>query len=170
MSEFKVHTKQTAPEKSAKLLEQAQSALGFVPNLLGVFAESPATLKAYLTLGQSFDESSFTPIERQIVILTVSRFNECQYCVAAHSIIAGATKVPNQAIRAIRSDEPIEDTRLEALRRFTTAVVDKRGSVSEEDVKSFEAAGFKVSGARGDPGDCFQNPEQLRQPHRRDAA
>lgn len=142
MSEFEVYTKQSAPKQSVTLLEQAESAFGFVPNLLGVLAESPATLKAYLTLGQIFDESSFTPVERQIVILAVSRFNECQYCVAAHSVIAGATKVPKQAVKAIRSDEPIEDARLEALRRFTTVVVDKRGWVSEDDVRSFEAAGF----------------------------
>jgi hypothetical protein len=74
MSQFGVHTKQTAPEQSVKLLEQAESAFGFVPNLLGVFAESPAVLKAYLQLGQIFDGSSFSPVERQVAILAVSRF------------------------------------------------------------------------------------------------
>jgi AhpD family alkylhydroperoxidase len=102
MSQFGVHTKQTAPEQSVKLLEQAESAFGFVPNLLGVFAESPAVLKAYLQLGQIFDGSSFSPAERQVAILSVSRFNGCHYCMAAHSVIAGMQKVPEQAIEAIR--------------------------------------------------------------------
>lgn len=142
MSQFDVHTKQTAPEQSVKLLEQAESAFGFVPNLHGVFAESPAVLKAYLQLGQIFDDSSFSPVERQVAILAVSRFNGCHYCMAAHSVIAGMQKVPEQAIEAIRNDQPIDDRRLEALRKFTTIAVDKRGWVSETDIASFEEAGF----------------------------
>jgi uncharacterized peroxidase-related enzyme len=142
MSQFVVHKKQSAPERSVKLLEQAESAFGFVPNILGVFAESPAVLKAYLQLGQIFDDSSFSPVERQVAILAVSRFNGCHYCMAAHSVIAGMQKVPEQAIEAIRQDQPIEDRRLEALRKFTTTVVDKRGWITEQDIGEFEEAGF----------------------------
>ena len=142
MSQFGVHTKQTAPEQSVKLLEQAESAFGFVPNLLGVFAESPAVLKAYLQLGQIFDGSSFSPVERQVAILAVSRFNGCHDCMAAHSVIAGMQKVPEQAIEAIRQDQPIADRRLEALRRFATTAVDERGWISAQDIAEFEEAGF----------------------------
>ena len=92
MSNFNIHTKETAQTASAELLGNAEKAYGFIPNLLGVFAESPAALKAYLTLGQIFDESSFSPTERQLVILTASRFNECRYCIAAHSVVANLQK------------------------------------------------------------------------------
>ena len=68
MSIFDIHTKETAQTKSAELLATAEKSYGFIPNLLGVFAESPATLKAYRTIGQIFDESSFSPTERQLVI------------------------------------------------------------------------------------------------------
>jgi len=142
MSQFVVHEKQSAPEGSQRLLEQAESEFGFLPNLLGVLAESPAALKAYLQLGKIFDESSFSPAERQVAILAVSRFNGCEYCVAAHSAISGMQKVPEQAIEAIRQDRPIEDRSLEALRKFTTTVVDRRGWISEHDIAEFEEAGF----------------------------
>ena len=66
MSNFDVHTKETAQTRSADLLASAEKAFGFIPNLLGVFAESPAALKAYLTIGQLFDESSFSATERQL--------------------------------------------------------------------------------------------------------
>ncbi len=36
MSEFKVHTVDTAPEQSVAFLQGAQQAFGFVPNLIGV--------------------------------------------------------------------------------------------------------------------------------------
>ncbi len=142
MSHFNVHTKETAQIESAELLGNAEKAFGFIPNLLGVFAESPAALKAYLTIGQIFDESSFSPTERQLVILTASRFNECRYCVAAHSVVAGMQKVPADVIEAIRKDQPIAVSKLEALRTFTTAVLEQRGWVREDDTAAFLAAGY----------------------------
>ena len=142
MSKFNVHTKETAPTKSAELLGNAEKVFGFIPNLLGVFAESPATLKAYLTIGQIFDESSFSATERQVVALAASRFNECRYCVAAHSVVADLQKVPADVIEAIRNDQPIADSKLEVLRTFTTAVVEKRGWVSDDEIAAFLAAGY----------------------------
>lgn len=142
MSIFDIHTQQTAPKPSAELLANAKKSYGFVPNLLGVFAESPATLKAYLAIGQIFDESSFSPTERQLVILAASRVNECRYCIAAHSVVAGMQNVPANVIEAIRNDQPIADSRLEALRTFTTALVEKRGWVTDGDTAVFLEAGY----------------------------
>ena len=45
MTKFTVHTIETAPAASRPLLEGVRQALGFVPNLFGVFAESPAALQ-----------------------------------------------------------------------------------------------------------------------------
>ncbi len=142
MSQFNVHSKETAPTESAELLATAEKAYGFIPNLLGVMAESPATIKAYLTIGKIFDESSFSATERQVVILAASRFNECDYCIAAHSVVAGMQKVPAAVIDAIRNDQTIDDEKLEALRTFTTAVVEKRGWVSGDNIAAFQAAGY----------------------------
>ena len=142
MLNFAVHTKETAPEKSVALLEGAEKSFGFVPNLIGTMAESPAATKGYLTIGQIFDETSFSPTERQLVILSASRYNECHYCMAAHSVVAEMQKVPADVIEAIRSDRAIADPKLEALRAFTTAVVDKRGWVSEGDIGAFLEAGY----------------------------
>ena len=142
MSQFNVHTKETASTESAELLAIAEKSYGFIPNLLGVFAESPSTLKAYRTIGQIFDESSFSPTERQLIILTASRLNDCRYCVAAHSTVAEMQKVPADVIEAIRNDQPIADSKLEALRSFTTAVVEQRGWLSENDIATFLAAGY----------------------------
>jgi uncharacterized peroxidase-related enzyme len=142
MSTFNVHTKDTAQTRSAELLANAEKAFGFVPNLLGMFAESPTALKAYLTIEQIFNESSFSLTERQVVILAASRFNECRYCMAAHSTSAGMQKVPADVIEAIRSDQPIADSKLETLRTFTTTVLEKRGWISDDDTATFLAAGY----------------------------
>jgi len=46
--EFKVHDKETAPEASKPVLEQAEKEYGFAPNILGVMAESPTALKGWV--------------------------------------------------------------------------------------------------------------------------
>lgn len=142
MGIFEVHTTDTAQGAAVDELRSIEKANGFIPNLYGVFAESPAVLKAYVTLGKIFDESSFSPAERQIIILAVSRYNECRYCIAAHTVVAGMQNVPATAVEAIRRDQPIPDSRLEALRQFATTVVEKRGWVSEAEVTAFLDAGF----------------------------
>lgn len=142
MTQFTIHTKETAPEQSLKILETTEKAFGFIPNLVAVLAESPAGVKAYRTLMDIFDESSLTPTERQVVLLAVSRYNECHYCVSAHSVIADMQKVPQDVTDAIRNDLSITDGKLEALRVFTTEVVDKRGWVNKEDVQTFLDNGY----------------------------
>jgi uncharacterized peroxidase-related enzyme len=144
---YPVHTATSAPEASRQTLAAAEKAYGFLPNLLAVMAEAPALVKAYTTLSKIFDETSFTPAERQIVLLATSFENECAYCMAAHSAIAGMQKVPQEVINAIRAGKPIADGKLEALRRLTAAVVSSRGWPSEADLTAFHAAGYSKSQA-----------------------
>ncbi|MCH8137602.1 MAG: carboxymuconolactone decarboxylase family protein [Proteobacteria bacterium] len=142
MSIFSIHGEQTAPEASRPILEGAKAKYGFLPNLLGGLAEAPAALEAYVTLSDIFDKTSLTPAERQVVILATSAENGCEYCVAAHSTIAAMLKVPDDVIEALRDGRPINDERLEALRKYTETVVRKRGWADKDDVQAFLAAGF----------------------------
>lgn len=140
---FEVHTADSAPAGSRAALESAQQSLGSIPNLFGVFAESPATLRAYAAVGSILEASSmFTATELQVVLLTASFVNDCEYCVAAHTAIAGASKVSKEVIKSLRDGSEIADARLEALRLFTKAVVERRGWVEGNEVRSFLDAGF----------------------------
>ena len=115
---------------------------GFVPNLLGVFAELPETLEAYLQLHKLFDQSSFNKAERQIILLSISRFADCCYCLAAHGTVANALKIPTEIINAIHYQQPLTDTKLEALRAFIVAVLENRGWVDKQDLQEFYQAGY----------------------------
>lgn len=142
MSNFTIHTTETAPEAAKPFLEGAAKAYGFVPNLLGALAEAPAALEGYMTLSGIFDKSSFSNTEKQVAILAVSRENECDYCMAAHSTIATMQGIDAGVIEALRDGEPIADARLEALRRFTEIVSAQRGWVDDADIQAFLDAGF----------------------------
>jgi uncharacterized peroxidase-related enzyme len=142
MTEFTLHDVKSAPAGSKPILEASEQAWHFVPNLHRVLAEAPAALEGYATLFGIFDKSSLTPAERQVVYLTANFENECHYCMAGHSVLAKMAHVPEQAIQALRNGTPIEDKKLEALRRFTARVVTERGWVTDAEVNAFLSAGY----------------------------
>lgn len=142
MTTFKLHTIDTAPEESKELLETALKQNGFIPNLYGVMAESPQLLKAYRQMADLFSETSLTPAEKNIVWLTISYNNKCHYCMAIHSMVAQMYKLSTEMVEALRNNKPLGDPKLETLRQFTALLVEKRGWVSDEEVKEFLAAGY----------------------------
>jgi uncharacterized peroxidase-related enzyme len=142
MTHYPVHTPESALPASARQLELIRKNFGFIPNLAGVLAEAPAALESYFSLAALFDKTSLSPTERQVVLLAVSRENRCEYCMAAHSMIARMQSVPNSVVEALRSGGRIGDAKLEALRSFTTAVVRKRGALDREDLAAFFYAGY----------------------------
>jgi uncharacterized peroxidase-related enzyme len=142
MKPFTIHIAQNTAEPVASILRDTEKALGFVPNLFGVLAESPAALAAFATLNAQFAKSSFSPTERELIELTVSVENQCGYCVAGHSAFAAMQGVDEGIVRALRDGKPILDQRLDTLRRFTQALVRQRGIVSETELERFLDAGY----------------------------
>lgn len=142
MTDFTIHTIDTAPERAGAGLRTAQQKLGFIPNMMAVLAESPAALEGYQAVQGALATSSFSAAEQHFVALAVSVDNGCTYCVPAYSMMAVKSGAPQQAVDALRDGQPIDDGRLSALRDFTQAVVEKRGRVPEEEVKAFLDAGF----------------------------
>lgn len=139
---FKINSIETAPEKAKPILEGAKAKLGFIPNLYGVMSESPELLIAYLTLSDLLGGTSFSPTELQTVLITASYVNNCDYCVAAHSVISSMQGVPADVVDSVRRNRAIADAKLDALRKFTFEVVEKRGFVSDDAKNSFLAAGY----------------------------
>ncbi|PIS11085.1 MAG: carboxymuconolactone decarboxylase [Bdellovibrio sp. CG10_big_fil_rev_8_21_14_0_10_47_8] len=133
---------ESAPDSAKPILEEVQKKYGMVPNLMGNFAHNPDALKAYLALGDSFAASGLSALEQQIVALTVSRENNCAYCMAAHSAISAMSKLDEKIIQQLRAGESLSDSRLEALRAFTKRIVAARGWVDDSDVKQFLGAGY----------------------------
>ena len=143
MTEFTVFDETNAPADSKANLKSVKAKYGFVPNLLGELAASPAALEAYSALSTIYGQTSLTPIEQQIVLLTTSFENNCQYCMAAHSTISLNVGLDREALIALREGREIEsDQRLEALRVFTQSVVRNRGLVEKDDIEEFLRSGF----------------------------
>ena len=143
MSGFTIHTLDTAPQASRQILQSTEKQLGFIPNLYAVFAESPISLEALQTLSDLFDKTSFTSIERQLVLLSISRYRNCSYCLAAHGTLAKVQKIPQEIIYAVYYSESLPDSKLEALRTFTQAVLEAEGWVKHDALQAFYQAGYQ---------------------------
>jgi len=77
MTTFNSYTIENAPADSGSLLEGANAAFGFVPNLQSYMAESPELLAGYSALWDLFAKSTLTPHEQQVVYLTSNFENDC---------------------------------------------------------------------------------------------
>lgn len=131
MSDHTIHTRQSAPEASQQELAGLERNVGFIPNLAGTIAGSPTAIQGFLAMQSSLRRSSLTGVEREVVGLTTSRANSCEYSMAAHSTFALKHGAPAAAVAALRAGDELHDARLEALRAFTNALLSERGHVSD---------------------------------------
>jgi len=126
------------------MLETAKAQMGFVPNMYANMVNSPGLLETYLLGYKRFRaDSGFTPVEQEVVLLTISRFNACTYCMAAHSMIADKmSKVPADVLEALRTGGQIPDAKLAALSSFTHTLLEQRGNPTSEQLNDFKVAGY----------------------------
>ena len=137
--------------KSNDILDGAKKGLGFVPNMYIGMAGNTSLLDSYTYAYDSFRKNSgFSPVEQEVVFLSVSYFNNCEYCMAAHSFVGDMmTGVPEAITNALREGRNLPDLRLNRLSNFTKAMVQKRGWVSQEDLNDFYEAGYSETNVLG---------------------
>lgn len=111
-------------------------------NIFKGMANSPQVLDMYLKINHALQGVSLSPAEVEAVQLAASNVAGCNYCQAAHTAIGkGHGMTDEQAIGA-RKGHVESDARMDALARFTRAIAETRGQVSDEDLKRFKGAGF----------------------------
>jgi len=137
-------TLENAEGEAKELLAGAKAGLGFVPNMYTYMANLPGVLDGYLSTYKSFRETSgFTPAEQETVFLTISRINGCTYCTAAHSMIADKKSgVPSDSLKALCDGGDLPEAKLDAVAKFTEAMVVSRGTPGKAAVDRFISAGY----------------------------
>lgn len=143
MARLTIHTVETAPEKAKPRVEAALKANGFLPNLIGVLANSPEALAFYQEVGKLNGETSLTAGEREVIQILAAKINQCGFCVAGHTKLATLKKLLKEdEIAAVRAVAKIDDAKLNALSDFTQQVMAQKGNVSDEQLQAFFAAGY----------------------------
>jgi uncharacterized peroxidase-related enzyme len=143
MTRLTLHSIDTAPAGSRAFVDRAITNNGFLPNLIGILANSPPALETYLTVSGINGRSSLTLAEREVVQITAARIHGCEFCVAGHTAVAlKKAGLETAAVAALQRGEPTGDAKLDAVRVFVERVIATRGAVPDGDLAAFRAAGF----------------------------
>ncbi len=132
---------ETTTGKSKELFNAVQSKLGFIPNLIKVFGNSPATLKSYLSLGELTGSGNFSNKFREQLALTIAEENACNYCLSAHTTIGKMNGLSEEQTEQSRLGFA-NDAKVQAGLQFAKAVTKNRGQVSSEALQTVKDAGF----------------------------
>ena len=132
----------TVSAAAKPLFEKAIKETGRLPNIYRYMAESPQLLEGYQFLRGLFRTSSLTPVEQELVLLTINYEHNCKYCMAVHSARATMAKMPDEVLESLRNGSSVPDDKLEALRFFTRKMVVERAWVADQDVETFLEAGY----------------------------
>ena len=142
MTNFPVHTIESAPERSKPALKQLQSAFGMIPNLVGAVATSPVLVNCLVGLFGNVHGGSFTEAQVQTVLLTDAVTNASTWAVAFHTALALKEGIDPADVQAIRAGRVPTDSKLAALSALAKTMIEKRGRLDDQDIDRFIAAGF----------------------------
>ncbi len=130
-----------APAAAQALLQEAQTRLGRVPNLLKMLANSPPALEGYLGLRAALDKGSLSEATRRRITLAVTEMNGCDYCLSANIFFGRQIKLDDAELTANRNGAS-NDMQANAAVRLASKIASGRGHVSDADVTAFKAAGY----------------------------
>ena len=77
-----------------------------------------------------------------MVFQTANYENACHYCLPGHTYIMKAAGMPKEVIDALRTGNPIPDSKLETLRIYARRLIEKRGHLDHAELKEFLDAGY----------------------------
>lgn len=89
ISRFPVPALDELPEDVRDRILAVQEKAGFVPNVFLTLAHRPDEFRAFFAYHDALMEkdSGLSKAEREMIVVTTSGANQCQYCVVAHGAI-----------------------------------------------------------------------------------
>ncbi len=140
MSTFNVPTRAEVSAENQAIFDNLEKALGFVPNLYATYAHSENALQNYLAFSNA--KTSLKAKEKEVVNLAVSEVNNCGYCLAAHTAIAGLNGYTPEQILELRAGKASFDPKLDALAKLAKNATENRGATDASVVDNFLSAGW----------------------------
>lgn len=140
MTNFTVPKRNEVSENNQAIFDNLEKGLGFVPNLYAYFTKSETALGDYLAFQGR--KSTLKAKEREVINLVTSQINGCQYCQSAHTVLGKMNGFTDDQVIEIRGGSASFDPKIDALAKFTKAVVNGKGQISQETKNAFFNAGY----------------------------
>ena len=132
---------ESATGEAKEILTAINNKYGMVPNIFKGIANSPAALASIVGLTGPMENGVLTPQEREVITLTVSQINGCEYCLAAHTAVGQMVGFSKEETLNIRRGKP-SDAKHKALVDFIKAVIETKGFISDDTLNNFRDAGY----------------------------
>jgi uncharacterized peroxidase-related enzyme len=133
--------REQVPADSRLALDAFTRNIGFIPNMMATFAQSPIAFNAWATLLGSLSKALDVKT-RDSIGLAVSEVNGCNYCLTVHSFAAEhLAKLPANEIILARKGHA-SDPKRDAAIQFARKVIETRGKVGDTDLKAVRNAGY----------------------------
>ena len=146
ISRFSVPELSELPDDIRKRIETVQEKSGFIPNVFLVLARRPAEFRAFMDYHDALmeKESGLSKAEREMIVVTTSAANQCQYCVIAHgAILRIRAKNPLIADQLATNYRKADITpRQKAMLDFAMKVSNAADEISEADYEALREHGF----------------------------
>ncbi|HEX5084254.1 MAG TPA: carboxymuconolactone decarboxylase family protein [Blastocatellia bacterium] len=130
-----------ATGKAKELLDGVKAKFGSVPNLMRMFANSPATLEGYLSFSGSLADGALNAKLREQISVLVADANSCEYCLSAHTAIGKMVGLSEGDLLSSRQANS-GDAKIDAALKFAHQIVVKRGEVLDSEVQAVRNAGY----------------------------
>lgn len=140
MTTINVPQRDEVSQNNQAIFDNLKGQLGFVPNLYATYAHSDTALENYLTFSGA--KTSLSAKEKEVVNLTVSEVNQCNYCLSAHTAIGKMNGFTEDQILQLRAGEASFDTKLDALAKLAKNLTENRGKATEQAKQEFFNAGY----------------------------
>jgi uncharacterized peroxidase-related enzyme len=144
MSRIAIPAINTATGATAEVYAQVKKiAGGSVPNLFAALGHlAPASLTAVLNAEGALAGGSLSKQDLETIKLVVSELTGCDYCVAAHVMLAKMTGLSAEAVSRIRAGESTGDAKRDALVAFVRKLQLSGGTLSRADFDAIRAAQY----------------------------
>lgn len=131
----------TVTGHTQELLQAVKAKLGATPNMMRTLAVAPSALEAYLGFSGALAKGTLGPKTREAIALAVGQANRCQYCISAHTLLAGKAGLADAEITAARTGESA-DPKLAATLRLSLEINNKHGHIPDADFAAARNAGL----------------------------
>ena len=136
------------PEDIRSRIEGVHEKSGFIPNVFMVLAGRPDEFRAFFAHHDALMEkdSGLSKADREMIVVTTSALNDCQYCVIAHGAIlrirAKNPLIADQvAVNYLKADI---DDRQRAMLDFAVRVSQDSASVEQKHIDELLALDFTL--------------------------
>lgn len=136
------------PEDIRTLILEVQEQTGFVPNVFLALAYRPDEFRAFFAYHNALmeREGGLTQVDKEMIIVATSGFNQCIYCVIAHGAILRIRERNTLVADQIATNYQKADIspRQQAMLDFAVMIAADSASIDDDDIELLKAHDFSA--------------------------